>query len=285
MVWQGEKWIAMSETLRGANPPEVVRLAAMADIHVSKATQSALQSLLNAVAEQADVLVIAGDLTDYGQPDEARALAHELNATLKKPVVAVLGNHDHEFGQQEEIKAILCDAGVNVLDGDVCEILGVGFAGVKGFGGGFDRHSLAPWGEKMIKRFVHEAVEESLRLEAALARLHQSQRVALMHYSPIRATVEGEPLEIFPFLGSSRLEEPVMRYPVQVILHGHAHHGQPEGHTTSGIPVYNVAVPVLKAAFPNRPPFRLIELRNTRPESLPSEPPASPAEAPAAGGE
>jgi len=257
----------MSETLRGASPPEVVRLAAMADIHVSKSGQNALQTLLNQVAEQADVLAIAGDLTDYGQLDEARVLAHELSATFKKPVVAVLGNHDHEFGQQEEIKTILCDAGVYVLDGEVCEVLGVGFAGVKGFGGGFDSHSLAPWGEKMIKRFVHEAVEEALRLEAALARLHQSQRVALMHYAPIRATVEGEPLEIFPFLGSSRLEEPLARHPVQVALHGHAHHGQPEGHTASGIPVYNVAVPVLRAAYPDRPPFRLIELRNTRPPS------------------
>ncbi|MEO7002941.1 MAG: metallophosphoesterase [Ktedonobacterales bacterium] len=255
----------MAGTLGATNPPEVVRVAAVADIHVSKATQSALQTLLAQVAEQADLLVIAGDLTDYGQPEEARLLAHELNATLKKPVVAVLGNHDHELGHQEEIKTILCDAGVNVLDGDVCEMLGIGFAGVKGFGGGFDHHSLAPWGEKMIKCFVHEAVEEALKLEAALARLHQPQRVALMHYSPIRATVEGEPLEIFPFLGSSRLEEPLTRYPVQMALHGHAHHGQPEGRTASGIPVYNVAAPVLKAAYPDRPTFRLIEVRNPRP--------------------
>jgi len=127
----------------------------------------------------------------------------------------------------DQVKAILDDAGVIVLDGDAHEINGVGFAGAKGLGGGFGERALQPWGEDVIKRFVRETVDESLKLESALAKLRTTQRVALLHYSPIRETVEGEPYEIFPFLGSSRLEEPLLRYPVTIVLHGHAHHGGP----------------------------------------------------------
>ncbi len=141
------------------------------------------------------------------------------------------------------------------------EIHGIGFAGVKGFCGGFGRRALGPWGEEIIKLFVREALNEALKLETALGRLRSERRVALLHYSPVVGTVEGEPLEIYPYLGSSRLEEPLGRYPVDAVFHGHAHHGQPEGRTRSGVAVYNVALPVLQHAFPDAPPFRLLELK------------------------
>jgi hypothetical protein len=137
---------------------------------------------------------------------------------------------------------------------------GIGIAGVKGFGGGFGQRALGPWGETIIKQFVREAVDEALKLEAALARLRTSQLVALLHYSPIQRTVEGEPLEIYPFLGSSRLEEPIGRYPVSIVIHGHAHRGFPEGQTKMGVPVYNVALPLLTRTFTDRLPFRVFEL-------------------------
>jgi Icc-related predicted phosphoesterase len=170
----------------------------MGDIHVAKTGQGSLAPIFAQVSERADVLVLCGDLTDYGLPDEARVLAREVNAALRVPCVAVLGNHDFEAGKAHEIHEILVDAGVSVLDGDSCEAHGVGFAGVKGFCGGFGRGALGPWGEETVKLFVREAVNEAFKLETALARLRTPHRVAVLHYSPIRATVEGEPLEIFP---------------------------------------------------------------------------------------
>jgi len=148
-----------------------------------------------------------------------------------------------------------------VLDGDACEVHGVGIAGVKGFGGGFGKRALGPWGETIIKQFVREAVDEALKLEAALARLRTTHLVALLHYSPIQQTVEGEPLEIYPFLGSSRLEEPINRYPVSLVVHGHAHRGQLQGRTKSGVNVYNVSMPLLSRTFTDRPPFRVFEVQ------------------------
>lgn len=239
---------------------EMVRLAAVGDIHCTKTSQGALQPLFSQISESADVLLLCGDLTDYGLPEEAHVLAKELTTAVKIPVVAVLGNHDFESGNQNEVRQILCDAGINVLDGEACEFYGVGFAGVKGFAGGFGRWALGAWGEESIKRFVHEAIEEALKLETALARLDTPQRIAVLHYSPIKATVEGEPAEIFPFLGTSRLEEPLNRYPVTAVFHGHAHGGSPEGRTSSDIPVYNVAMPLLRRYFPDHPPFRLLEV-------------------------
>jgi Icc-related predicted phosphoesterase len=159
---------------------------------------------------------------------------------------------------------ILTDVGVHMLDGDAWEYKGVGFAGVRGFCGGFGRGALGPWGEKIIKAFVQEAVQEALKLESALARLTSDHRIVLMHYAPIRATVEGEPPEIFPFLGSSRLEDPLTRFEVTAVFHGHAHKGAPEGKTQSGIPVFNVAHQVLQANYPDRPPFRLFEVNTGR---------------------
>jgi len=237
----------------------VVRVAGLADLHCTKTSQGAFQPLFAQVSESADVALIAGDLTDYGLPEEAMVLARELTA-LRIPAAAVLGNHDVESGKAAEVRQILIDAGLPILDGETCELKGIGIAGVKGFGGGFGRRALGPWGETIIKEFVREAVNEALKLEAALARLRTKQLVALLHYAPIQQTVEGEPLEIYPFLGSSRLEEPIGRYPVSLALHGHAHRGQLEGRTQAGVPVYNVSMPLLTRTFADRPPFRIFHL-------------------------
>jgi Icc-related predicted phosphoesterase len=241
-----------------------IRVAAAADLHCTKTSQGAFQPLFAKITEAADVLVLAGDLTDYGLPEEAAVLAKELSA-LRIPAAAVLGNHDVESGKEHEVRQILTDAGLHILDGDACELQGIGIAGIKGFGGGFGRRALGPWGETIIKQFVREAVDEALKLEAALARLRSEQIIALLHYSPIQATVEGEPLEIFPFLGSSRLEEPIGRYPVSLVFHGHAHRGQIEGRTQQGVAVYNVSMPLLTRTFADRPPFRVFELAVARP--------------------
>src|SRR6266850_2657541 len=237
-----------------------VRIAAIGDLHVSRHSQGTFQPLFSQISDVADVLLLCGDFTDYGLPDEARVLVRELAAAMKVPVIAVLGNHDYESGKSDEIRSILVDGGVSVLDGEATEVHGVGFAGVKGFAGGFGRGALGPWGERAIKAFVQEAVDEALKLEAALARLRTQKRVALLHYSPIRATVEGEPPEIFAFLGSSRLEEPINRYRVSAVFHGHAHRGAPEGRTSTGVPVHNVAMPLLARTNPDRPPFLIVEM-------------------------
>jgi Icc-related predicted phosphoesterase len=242
------------------SPPSHVRIAAVGDLHVSKSSQGQFQPLFTQVNNSADVLLLCGDFTDYGLPEEARILARELTTSVKIPVIAVLGNHDFEAGKQDEIASILRDAGVKVLDGEATEIHGIGFAGVKGFCGGFGRGALGPWGEKSIKMFVQEAVDESLKLEAALARLRTQRRVAVLHYAPVRSTVEGEPVEIFPYLGSSRLEEPINRYRVSAVFHGHAHRGTAVGQTSTGVPVYNVAMPLLARTQPDRPPFLIVEL-------------------------
>jgi len=245
---------------------ELVKIAAVGDVHCTKTSDGTLQALFAQMVDCADVIALAGDLVDYGLPEEAHVLVRELGPALKSnvPVVAVLGNHDFEAGQPEAVKQILCEAGVIMLDGDAVEIKGIGFAGVKGFCGGFGRRALEPWGEPAIKSFVHEALDEALKLESALARLRTLRRIALMHYSPIEATVEGEPHEIYPFLGSSRLEEPINRYQVDAVLHGHAHHGSPEGRTTAQVPVYNVSMSLLKRHFADRPPFRILEVERER---------------------
>ena len=238
----------------------VVRIAAVSDVHYSRTSQGSLVPLFSQITEQADILILPGDLTDYGLAEEARVLVKDLTTAVRIPIVAVLGNHDYEAGEVDELRAIITGAGVHLLDGDAVELLGVGFAGVKGFAGGFGRGALGRWGEVAIKDFVQEAVNEALKLESALARLSTERRVALLHYAPIRDTVEGEPPEIYPWLGSSRLEEPLTRFQVSAAFHGHAHKGAPEGRTASGIPVYNVSLTVLKEHYPNKPPFRLLEL-------------------------
>lgn len=249
-----------------------VRVAAVGDIHYGRGSVGGLQPLLAQLAEAADVLLLCGDLTDHGMPEEAHEFARELTAAVRIPVVAVLGNHDYESQQQGEVTKILAGSGVRVLDGDTCDIKGVGFAGVKGFAGGFGERILKPWGEQTIKNLVREAVDEQLKLESALARLTTGPRIAVMHYAPIQATVEGEPPEIYPFLGCSRLEEPLNRYPVSAVFHGHAHHGRYEGKTTNGVPVYNVSLTLLRHTFPNRPPFHIETVAVTpSPDGAPRE--------------
>lgn len=256
---------------RTTSPRRHLRIAAIGDIHVSKSSQGTFHPLFAQISQTADVLLLCGDFTDYGLPEEARILARELTTSVNIPVIAVLGNHDYEAGHQGEIRQILGDAGVSVLDGEATEVHGVGFAGVKGFAGGFGRGALGPWGEQAIKMFVQEAIDEALKLEAALARLRTTRRIAVMHYSPVRSTVEGEPPEIFPYLGSSRLEEPINRYRVSAVFHGHAHRGTAEGRTSAGVPVYNVAMPLMARLNPDRPPYLVVELplEGDAPESTP----------------
>lgn len=237
-----------------------VRLAAVGDLHYGKGSRGALQPIFTATARSdADVLLLLGDLTDYGLPEEAIDLARELTSGVRIPVVAVLGNHDYESGAVVEVSRILREGGVHLLDGESVEVAGLGFAGAKGFAGGFGRGVLGPWGEEAVKRFVHEAVNEALKLESALARLRTRTRIALLHYSPIAATVEGEPREIWPYLGCGRLEEPLSRYEVTAVFHGHAHHGRLEGRTATGTPVYNVSLPLLLATQPDQP-IRLLDV-------------------------
>jgi Icc-related predicted phosphoesterase len=238
------------------NREGVVTIAAVSDVHYGKGSQGSLQPLFSEIAKRADILVICGDLTDYGLPEEAELLIKDLNATIKIPTVASLGNHDFESGKHLEICDMFSDAGVTMLDGESCEIMGIGFAGVKGFCGGFGRGALGYWGEPAIKAFVQETLDEALKLESALARLRTDHKIAVLHYAPIQGTIEGEPPTIFPYLGSGRLEEPLNRYPVDVVFHGHAHNGTPEGATTSGIPVYNVSRSLLEKAYPDRPAYR-----------------------------
>jgi Icc-related predicted phosphoesterase len=237
-----------------------VRIAAVGDLHCRESSQGLIRPLFENAAELADVLVLCGDLTDYGKPEEARILAAELSAAAKVPIVAVLGNHDFEVGREEEVRQILVDAGVTLLDGDAVVVQGVGFAGVRGFGGGFGRGTLGAWGEKAVKAFAQEAIDEAMKLESALARLRTTSRIAVLHYSPIRGTVENEPPEIFPFLGCSRLEEPLNRYPATAVVHGHAHNGTHKGQTSTGIPVYNVSLPLLRRRAQGGPPFLILEV-------------------------
>ena len=227
-----------------------VEIAAVGDLHYGSGHPV---PSLPELAAGADVLLLCGDLTDHGMPEEALALAKDA-AAINIPILAVLGNHDFESDRQQDVRQILTDARITVLDGDACEIHGIGFAGVKGFAGGFGRGTLQSWGEKAVKVFVQEAVDETLKLEKALARLRTPQIISVLHYAPIQATVEGEPIEIFPFLGSSRLEEPLNRYSVGATFHGHAHRGTFEGKTQAGRPVYNVSLPLMRKQFPGSPP-------------------------------
>jgi Icc-related predicted phosphoesterase len=244
-----------------------VRIAAVGDLHCTKTSLGAFHPMLEQAAAGADVLLLAGDLTDNGMPDEARVLVKELTP-VHVPIVAVLGNHDFECGKTDEVRQILVDAGVTVLDGEACEVHGIGIAGVKGFCGGFGQRALGAWGEDSIKHFVREAVDEALKLETALARVRTLPSVALLHYSPVQGTVEGEPLEIYPFLGSSRLEEPINIYRVSLVVHSHAHQGRAEGTTSTGVPVYNVSMPVLARTFGNAPPFRVLEIPAAAPSAV-----------------
>jgi Icc-related predicted phosphoesterase len=239
-----------------------VRIAAISDIHYGKHSKDLMKDAFAAASANADVLLLCGDMTDYGLAEEAHILAQDLRSYVRIPVLGVLGNHDFESGTPEAVRDIMEEAGVTMLDGECTQINGVGFAGICGFGGGFGRFMLNAWGEKLIKDFVQAAVEEALKLEQALTRMQTEKRIVFMHYAPICETVRGEPPEIFPFLGSSRLEEPINRYGVTAVFHGHAHKGSPEARTASGVPVYNVSVPVLRQLNPDLPPVRFLEVEN-----------------------
>ncbi len=223
-----------------------LRVAAVADIHYGKHSRGSMQEVFGEISGTADVLLLCGDLTDYGLAEEAEQLVADLHAALRIPALAVLGNHDFESGEAELISKVLDQAGVIMLDGAAHEINDVGFAGVCGFGGGFGRRMLNAWGEPLIKQFVQEAIDQAVRLEQALAKLQTEKKIVVLHYAPIRATVEGEDPEIFSFLGSTRLEEPINRFHADAVFHGHAHNGTGEGVTATGVPVYNVSAPVLR---------------------------------------
>ena len=226
---------------------DMFTFAAIGDLHVREERTPLLRELFAEISAKAEVLVLCGDLTDVGKPREAEALADDLRA-CSIPVVGVLGNHDYESGQVEEVEKILKAAGVHLLNGHSYEANGVAFVGVKGFIGGFGRRMLASFGESIVKSFVAESMAEAMRLENAMRTVRNERAVVVLHYAPIADTVEGEPLEIFPFLGCSRLSETIDRFKVSVVVHGHAHHGRYQGRTPRGTPVYNVAFPVEKSS-------------------------------------
>jgi uncharacterized protein len=233
-----------------------LRVAAIGDLHVKEDEGGAYKELFGEISRSADVLVLCGDLTDLGKPKEAELLAEDLKA-CSIPIVGVLGNHDYECGNVEEVSAILKGGGVRLLEGQSVEIDGVGFVGVKGFSGGFGRRMLGAFGEPAIKQFVAEAMNEAMRLENAMRGVKSKRAVVVLHYAPIAETLEGEPLEIMPFLGSSRLAETIDRFKVSAVVHGHAHRGRYEGRTPGGQPVYNVARQIEK---PTGRPYALLEV-------------------------
>lgn len=246
---------------------KVLRLAAVGDLHCKLSSAGQLAPLFEHVCEHADALLLCGDLTDYGLLEEARILADELRTAAGQiPILCVLGNHDYQSGKQLEILALLSDQGVIPLDGNCYEICGVGFTGTKGFAGGFRGRGLQAWGEDAIKTFVEESRREAMKLESSLARMRSVGRVVLLHYSPIRETVMGESPEIFPFLGSTFLEEALDRHSASVVFHGHAHRGSPEGHTATHIPVYNVSLSLMKRLYSEQTPYRIFRIEAERPE-------------------
>jgi len=226
-----------------------VKIAAIGDLHVTEDSNAPYRRLFAEMSAEADVILLCGDLTNFGKTKEAEILAEDIRLCTV-PVLGVLGNHDYECGQPEEVCRILRDGGMIVLDEQAHEIDGVGFAGVKGFLGGFGRGELAPFGEPMIKAFVNETNNEARKLENALRSLRTEKIVAVLHYSPVVETLEGEPIEIFQYLGSARLADALDRFDnIVAVFHGHAHHGSYEGKTMRGTPVYNVAQFVLRPLF------------------------------------
>src|SRR5512138_1502408 len=228
---------------------ESITVAAIGDLHVTENSTAPYREMFAEISRAADVLVLCGDLTNFGKTSEAEILAEDIR-TSAIPVIGVLGNHDFECGQPEVVAEILHEAGMTVLDEQAIEVKGVGFAGVKGFMGGYGRGELAPFGEPIAKAFVDEAMNEARKLENGLRSLRTERSVAVLHYSPTVETLDGEPTEIFQYLGSQRLADAIDRFDhVKAVVHGHAHHGKYEGATPRGVPVYNVAQFVLKPKF------------------------------------
>src|SRR6202171_2286795 len=227
-----------------------MRIAATADLHFSPERYAKLKDQLDRVRDEADVFVLAGDLTNYGQPSGMEPLLNVL-VRLRLPTVAVLGNHDYESGKEEELKRMMVAEGIKVLDGSAYERDGVGFAGTKGFVGGFGRGVLTAFGEPEIKTFVRASIDQALKLERAMSQLRTKKRVVVLHYAPILATVEGEAHEIYPFLGTSRLAEVIDRHGADLVVHGHAHNGKCDGKTAGGGPAPNVAITLLQSQNPS----------------------------------
>jgi Icc-related predicted phosphoesterase len=235
-----------------------MRIAATADIHFSPQSYDRIREPLSHVRDEADVLVIAGDLTNYGKPDEMHSLLNAL-VRLRIPIIAVLGNHDYESCQEQELMKMMTTEGIKVLDGSSYERDGVGFAGTKGFIGGFGRGVLTAFGEREVKAFVQASIDETMKLERALSMLRTEKTVIVTHYAPVSETVRGEPVEIWPYLGSSRLAEVIDRHGAALAVHGHAHHGQLDGKTTAGVPVHNVALSLLLSQQTPRP-YRVFDI-------------------------
>jgi Icc-related predicted phosphoesterase len=242
---------------------DLVSIAALSDVHCREDSKRVLRPVFEQIADKADILLVCGDITHLGLPEEADVFIEEAEPVLNKiPVLGVLGNHDFESGKQDMLWEQFSDAGMFMMNGNIVQIHGISFTGIKGFGGGFGGLALQPWGEPVIKDFVKEVGLEAQKLEAGLSKLDldSGPRIVVMHYSPVRETLTGEPPEIFPFLGSSNLEGPIDRHSVTAVFHGHAHRGRLDGKTNGNVPVYNVSMPVLKQRFADRAPFFLLEV-------------------------
>jgi uncharacterized protein len=235
-----------------------MRIAAIADLHFSPQSYDRIREPMSRLRDEADLLILAGDLTNLGKPEEMESLLASF-MRLRVPIVAVLGNHDYEGGRQAELSKMMIAEGVKLLDGSGYERDDIGFAGTKGFLGGFGRGVLTAFGEPEVKAFVQSAVDETLKLERALSMLRTEKRIVITHYAPVVDTVRGEPEQIFPYLGSGRLAEVIDRHQAILAIHGHAHHGSLEGKTTGGVPVYNVALPLLMTRTPAAP-YRLFDV-------------------------
>lgn len=229
-----------------------IKIAAIGDIHVKAHFKDIYKPILQEISQKADVLVLCGDLTDLGTPDEAHILADDLR-TCRIPIIAVLGNHDYHSDQPEEVKKILRDnPNITILDQEPVVHENIGFAGVKGFMGGFGAQALGAFGEPLMKEIIKERDREAYALENQLKALSTEKKVVVMHYSPIRATVADENSDIMPFLGSTRYEQTIDQYGVSVVFHGHANLGPHSGKTSRGIPVFNVALPLLENLSPKK---------------------------------
>lgn len=225
-----------------------IKIAVVGDIHVKAGDQGKWREAFTQASMQANVLLLCGDLTDTGLKEEAEVLVEELKSCTV-PVLAVLGNHDYESDRPEEVISTLQDH-LHLLDGDTFILGDVGFTGVKGFSGGFNRYKMPAYGEEINKEFVKIIKEEAAKLDQGLQELNGQQgirkKVVLLHYAPLEDTVIGEPEQIFPFMGSSYLATPLDEHKVAVAFHGHAHIGTLEGKTPGGCRVFNVAYRVLK---------------------------------------
>jgi Icc-related predicted phosphoesterase len=230
----------------------MIRIAAVGDLHYGVGSADILRPSLQHLPDRADLLLLAGDLTRCGGTDEIEVLANDLRG-LAIPVVAVLGNHDYQSDRENEVRDVLERAEVHVLEGEAVTLnvngSSIGVAGTKGFGGGFRGAHGTDFGEREMKAFVGHTKMLSDRLEQALSGLRSDYRIALLHYSPIEATLEGERLEIYPFLGSYLLAQAIDNAGADIVFHGHAHHGSEKGRTPAGIPVRNVAQPVIRHAY------------------------------------